>query len=95
MMDEQMSKHFLIHTNNSFSYCNVCNLQVLPQNINKHLKTSHPKCCSCQKHFIDLQQLRLHEPNCNQLKTESHNLEASNSNEIYDLGQSLNIDNSK
>ena len=78
MLDSQMSTHFETHSNMNFTNCCICYLQVF--NLEQHISTSHPKGCSCKMHFIDLQQLRLHEPNCNQLKIEADHLSGESTN---------------
>ena len=82
MMDSEMLTHYKIHSKNIKSMCPVCQLYVL--DLNKHLNRDHPKCISCQQHFLDNACLRAHERHCSSLIV----LNDEECNE----GDSLNLD---
>lgn len=64
MMDAQMENHMKQkHIPKQSQKCEICNLTVAELSI--HTDRLHPKCCSCQSRFRDLQALRAHEPLCN------------------------------
>ena len=40
------------------------------KDLNSHKERVHEKCAACKQIFIDLQQLKNHEPNCSHMKNE-------------------------
>ena len=69
MYNSELLKHFKIHNDRTIQQrCDLCKVYVT--DIKTHMKVSHPKCCSCEKSFLDLQALKIHKPFCNQVKVE-------------------------
>ena len=67
MFNSELVKHFKIHNDRTIQQrCDLCKVYVT--DIRTHMKISHPKCCSCEKSFLDLQALKIHEPFCDQVK---------------------------
>ena len=68
MLDRDLLEHLKSHASSSQQKCDICNLFV--KNLREHTDRMHAKCSACKTFFVDLQQLKAHEPNCSVLKDE-------------------------
>ena len=75
MYNKDLLAHFKTHTEKNQEKCDICNTFV--KKVKEHRIRVHAKCPACKRFFIDLQQLKKHEPNCSQLnETEFQGKEA-------------------
>ena len=68
MLDKDLLVHLRSHTERNQEKCDICGLFV--QNVKDHTERVHAKCSACKTFFVDLQQLKTHEPDCSYLKDE-------------------------
>ena len=73
MYDRDLLIHFKTHADKNQDKCDICGIFV--QNVKEHRERVHAKCSACKIFFVDLQQLKKHEPECSYLKNkvELHN----------------------
>ena len=68
MYDRDLLIHFKSHTEKNQEKCDICGIFV--QNVKEHRERVHAKCSACKIFFVDLQQLKTHEPECSYLNNE-------------------------
>ena len=60
--------HFKTHRDRNQAKCDVCGVFV--RDVKDHKDRVHAKCSACKQIFVDLQQLKNHEPDCSHMKDE-------------------------